>query len=212
MRRPVARYTVFPQRDGEFRRGFDPGAPGLTHPWSGPPAGLPILVIGLGNPLMGDDGLGLAALERLGREWRVPAEVRLVDGGTWGLRLLPDIEEAGRLILIDAIEAGVPPGRLVVLERDALPRFFAHKLSPHEIGLREVLALAELRGRLPLEVVAIGVQPGAVALAPGLSPEVEAAIPPLLDAVVARLAAWGHRLRPARKPETPLASRKRMTR
>jgi hydrogenase maturation protease len=157
------------------------------------------LVLGLGNPLMGDDGLGLAALERLATRWVVPPEVQLLDGGTGGLQLLPPIEDADRLILLDAIEAGEAPGRLVVLERDELPRYFAHKLSPHEIALRDVLALAELRDRLPADLVAIGLQPGRVTMGPGLSPEVEAGVPAMLDAVVARLEHWECRL--------PLATR-----
>ena len=60
------------------------------------------LVIGLGNPLMGDDGAGVAALERLRDEWELPPEVELVDGGTWGMNLLPLVESAPRLILVDA--------------------------------------------------------------------------------------------------------------
>jgi hydrogenase maturation protease len=157
------------------------------------------LVLGLGNPLMGDDGLGLAALERLATRWVVPPEVQLLDGGTGGLQLLPPIEDADRLIFLDVIEAGEEPGRLVLLERDELPRFFAHKISPHEIALRDVLALAELRGRLPAHLVAIGLQPARVTMGPGLSPEVEAGLPAMLDAVVARLEQWGSRL--------PLATR-----
>jgi len=157
------------------------------------------LVLGLGNPLMGDDGLGLAALERLATRWVVPPEVQLLDGGTGGLQLLPPIEDADRLILLDAIEAGEAPGRLVVLERDELPRYFAHKLSPHEIALRDVLALAELRDRLPADLVAIGLQPGRVTMGPGLSPEVEAGVAAMLDAVVAWLEHWECRL--------PLATR-----
>jgi hydrogenase maturation protease len=146
---------------------------------------------------MGDDGVGLAALERLRTGWLPAPGVRLLDGGTWGLQLLPDIEEAERLLLLDAIEAGARPGTLVVLEREAIPRFFAHKFSPHEVDLREVLALADLRGRLPRELVAIGVQPGAVTLAPGLSPEVDAGLEAMLLAVAARLEAWGHPMHPA---------------
>lgn len=159
------------------------------------PRGPATLVLGLGNPLMGDDGLGLAALDRLGARWQLPADVRLLDGGTAGLQLLPDIEDAERLVLLDAIEAGEPPGTLVVLEREELPRYFAHKLSPHEVALREVLALAELRGRLPAELVAIGLQPGPLTLGPGLSAPVRGGVDRMLDAVVARLKRWGHHLR-----------------
>ncbi len=149
------------------------------------------LVLGLGNPLMGDDGAGLAALARLREEWRFAAGVELVDGGTWGMNLLPLIETAGRLVLLDAIDTRSPPGTLTVLARDELPRYFAHKISPHQIDLREVLALAELRGRLPLEVVALGVQPGVIEMREGLSPPVAAAIPKMVRAAAGLLAEAG---------------------
>lgn len=150
------------------------------------------VVLGLGNPLMGDDGFGLAVLERLRDQWDVPASVELVDGGTWGMNLLPLIEDATQLLLVDAIRTGADAGSLVELERDRLPRYLAHKLSPHQIDLKEVLALAELRGTLPAQTVAIGAEPGAVVLSTVLTPAVADAVQPVLTAVVARLAAWGH--------------------
>jgi hydrogenase maturation protease len=150
------------------------------------------LVIGLGNPLMGDDGTGVAALERLRAEWELPAEVDLVDGGTWGMNLLPLVESAERLVLIDAINTGVPPGTLTVLRREQLPRYFSLKLSPHQIDLREVLALAELRGALPEDLVALGIQPARVEMEVALSRPVAAALGKLVDLVVDRLEAAGH--------------------
>lgn len=150
------------------------------------------VVIGLGNPLMGDDGLGLAVLERLREEWNLPDDVELVDGGTWGMTLLPMIEDANRLVLIDAIRTGAPAGTVVALERGQLPRYLAHKLSPHQIDLKEVLALAELRGTLPAETVAVGAEPGEVVLSTTLTSMLEDAVEPVLLAVVARLAGWGH--------------------
>jgi hydrogenase maturation protease len=155
-----------------------------------------VLVLGLGNPIMADDGLGLVALERLRRGWRLPPSVRLADGGTWGMNLLPLIEDAERVLLLDAIDAGRPPGTPVELEREELPRFLAHKLSPHQIDLREVLALAELRGTLPPHMVAIGLQPGRVEMACGLRPELERGLDELLRAVVERLDRWGCECRP----------------
>ncbi len=151
------------------------------------------VVLALGNPLMGDDGIGLAALERLQQEWEVPPDVELADGGTWGMRLLPVIEDAERLILVDAINFGVAPGTLVVLEREDLPKFMDIKLSPHEIAVREVLALAEVRGRLPEHTVAIGLQPDTIEMRTALSPAVAAEMDGLVEAVVARLEQWGHR-------------------
>ena len=77
----------------------------------------PTLVLGLGNPIMGDDGFGLAVLERLLADWVLPAGVEAVDGGIWGMKLLPQIEQSDRLLLLDAVNAGLAPGTPVVLER-----------------------------------------------------------------------------------------------
>jgi hydrogenase maturation protease len=150
------------------------------------------VVLGLGNPLMADDGLGLLALERLRAEWDLPPGVTLADGGTWGMMLLPLIEDADELLLLDAIRAGQAPGTLTELSREELPRYFAHKLSPHQIDLREILALSELRGTMPARVVAIGVEPGRVEMSTELSPVVEARVDEVIHAAVERLAAWGH--------------------
>jgi len=150
------------------------------------------VVIGLGSPLMGDDGLGLLALEALSRGCTFDPEPLFVDGGTWGMNLLPIIESAERLLLVDAIRAGGTPGELVVIERDGLPRGLGIKLSPHQIDLQEVLALAELRGRLPGEAVAIGLEPERVELGCGLSPAVARGLDALLEGIGERLASWGH--------------------
>jgi hydrogenase maturation protease len=154
------------------------------------------VVIGLGNPLMGDDGLGLAALERLRDGWDVPAGVELVDGGTWGMNLLPVIEDAGRVLLIDAIEIGAAPGTEIVIERDHLPRYLATKISPHEVDMRDVLALAELRGTLPRLTTAVGLQPARIELSEQLSDVIGARLDGLLVTVVRLLGEWGHACTP----------------
>lgn len=156
------------------------------------------VVLGLGNPLMGDDGTGLAALERLRDEWSLPGDVELVDGGTWGMNLLPVVEEATHLLLLDAIRAGMPAGTEVVLCRDEIPRMFQAKLSPHQIDMREVLALAELRGRLPIDTVALGLQPERVEFGEPLSARVEAKLDDLVELAIEQLRFWGHDCRPQR--------------
>lgn len=150
-----------------------------------------IVVIGLGNPLMGDDGLGLATLEYIRTAYALPPEVELVDGGTWGMNLLPVIEEADELILMDAIDVGVAPGTLVRLEREALPRYLATKISPHQVDLRDVLALAELRGTLPPDTVALGLQPESIELRNSLSDRLQCGVEKLADAVAQELARRG---------------------
>ena len=158
------------------------------------------VVIGLGNPLMGDDGLGIAVLERLQERWEVPAEVELVDGGTWGLNLLPVIESAECVLLIDAITSGAQPGTQVVIPRARLPRYLATKISPHEVDLRDVLALAELRGTLPDETMAVGLEPDQVVLSTGLSEALRDGLDDLVGTVVRQLDAWGHICAPRRAP------------
>jgi hydrogenase maturation protease len=153
------------------------------------------VVIGCGNLLGGDDGIGLVALEAL-RAWDLPPEVELADGGTWGLNLLPLIEGAKRLLLLDAVAAGEPPGTLIVLERDAIPRFLATKLSPHQIDLREVLAIAEFRGTLPAETVVVGLQPARLELSTTLSPAVAERVDDLVQLAAHWLEHWGHAVLP----------------
>lgn len=157
------------------------------------------VVIGLGSPIMGDDGVGLAALARLRDEWQLDG-VELVDGGTWGLSLLPVIEDADRLVLLDAIAAHAQPGDLVELARDQLPIYLSRKLSPHQVDMKDALAVAEWRGRLPAEVVAIGVQPHVVELSTELSPAVARQMDVLVRAVVAQLERWGHTCTPLSAP------------
>lgn len=154
------------------------------------------LVLGVGNLLMGDDGLGPAALERLLMEWQLPPEVASLDGGTDGLALLPEIEGAECILLIDAIDVGAAPGSEVVLERGELPRHGGLRLSPHQVGLWDLLGLAELRGRLPRQAVALGLQPDAIVASPGLSDAVAARLPTLIGRIVERLGEWGHECRP----------------
>lgn len=150
------------------------------------------VVIGLGNPLMADDGVGLAALEELRALWRFDPPVELVDGGTWGMNLLHILEDASRVLILDAIDAGEAPGTLITLERDELPRLFALKISPHQIDFRDVLALADLRGTMPSEIVAVGLQPDLIEMATALSTAVSDGLPQLIDRAVTLLDRWGH--------------------
>jgi hydrogenase maturation protease len=158
-------------------------------------------VIGLGNPLMGDDGVGLAALARLAEEFTLPPGVELVDGGTWGMNLLPLIEDAGRVLLIDAIHKDGAPGTPYRLSREDLPRYLTTKISPHQVDLHDVLALAELRGTMPDDTVAVGLQPERVEMIAELSPAVAAGVGQLVAMAVAELTAWGFVLTP--RPPLP---------
>ena len=152
-----------------------------------------ILVLGIGNLLWADEGFGVRAVQALHRQWRFPGQVALMDGGTQGLNLLPHVQEAHKLIVFDAIDYGLPPGTLRVLANEEVPRFMgARKLSLHQTGFQEVLAIAELTGNLPDELVLIGVQPEDFEDFGGnLRPVVSAQIQPTLEIALTCLRRWG---------------------
>jgi hydrogenase maturation protease len=156
------------------------------------------VVLAVGNPLMGDDGLGLAALGRLRERFVLDPFVELVDGGTDGVRLLPVVEDAGRLLVLDAVRTGAEPGTLVTLRAEDLPEALPLAVSPHQIDLREIFALAALRETLPRELVVLGLEPERVEFGEGLGPRVSRGIDALVEHVAKRLVAWGHVVRERR--------------
>ncbi len=150
------------------------------------------LILGLGNILLRDEGLGVHLIERLRGQHKFPDEVQIVDGGTLGLDLLPYLEGAGRLLIVDAVVFDAEPGRLIRLEGDALPYQSALKVSPHQAGLQDMLAMARLQGCLPPTVVVWGMQPASFhEWGMTLTGVVEARLPGLMDAVLAELKKWG---------------------
>ena len=156
-----------------------------------------VLVLGLGNLLMSDDSVGVRAIQRLQSEYQAPEGVTLLDGGTLGLDLLPYIELADTLLIIDALEMQAPPGSLFRLEGDEVPRAFANKLSVHQMGLQDLLAVAELQGYVPQKLVVHGIQAGSIEMKLALSSPVEQAMESLNNAVIDELASWGITLKRA---------------
>jgi hydrogenase maturation protease len=150
-----------------------------------------ILVLGIGNLVMTDDGIGVRVVQLLGERYRFPEEVTVLDGGTLGLDLLPRIEEARRLIIVDAVETGEPPGTLVRLSGEEIPQALETKLSPHQMGLKDLLTVASLLDYAPEETVLWGVQPESIEMELRLSAPVEAQLEPLVGKVLEELAAWG---------------------
>ena len=167
----------------------------------------PIVVLGLGNVLRRDEGLGIRALQRLQECYDFSREVQLVDGGTLGLELLAYLEEARRLLVLDAALTEGPPGTLLRLAGEDVPAFLGMRSSPHEIGLADLLAVLRLRGCEPEEVVVLGMQPKAIELGWELSPTVSAQLDLLVDMVVSELERWGVRLN-ARDPKEAIGCTK----
>ncbi|MDX2182880.1 MAG: HyaD/HybD family hydrogenase maturation endopeptidase [Gemmatimonadaceae bacterium] len=161
-------------------------------------------VLGLGNPLLADDALGLVALERLVQDYALDASVSVHDGGTWGMQLMPMIEDAERVLFLDAIDRHEAPGTVIRLVGDEIPATLATMISPHQLDLREVLAMTRLRGTFPSEAVAIGVQPETTETRVALSPAVAARVEDVVLAAVAQLRAWGHTVRRRASSERPV--------
>jgi hydrogenase maturation protease len=149
------------------------------------------VVLGLGNILLCDEGVGVRVVERLQELYEFPQEVQVLDGGTLALDLLPYVEDADRLLVIDALEMGAEPGKTARLEGDEVPAFLGIKISPHQMGLADLLAAARLRDSYPRELVLWGVQPGVISVGLELSPPVAAQVEALVDKALIELDRWG---------------------
>ncbi len=166
------------------------------------PASPHILILGIGNLIMTDDGVGVRIIHLLQERYRFPENVELIDGGTLGLDLLPHLEGVRRLVIVDAVETGGPPGTLVRLTGEELNITFRTILSPHQAGLQDFLLVAGLRGFAPDEMILLGVQPEEISMGTTLTPTVSAQVEKLLDGVLRELAAWG--VTPSRVCQAPL--------
>ncbi|MDO3377755.1 hydrogenase maturation protease [Geoalkalibacter halelectricus] len=140
------------------------------------------IILGLGNPLMGDDGVGIVAVERLAA-LDLPPGVEVVDGGTGGLTLLHLMEGAARVIFVDAVDMGRAPGAIACFDLNRVDVAEQGALSLHETGLPQVLALGRELGVLP-RVILYGVQPACVAPGTRLSPNVKDALPELVGRIL----------------------------
>ena len=150
-----------------------------------------LLILGLGNVLLSDDGVGPAAIALLGRRHQAPPGVRVLDGGTLGLSLLPYIEDAEAVLLVDAVQADAPVGTLIRLDGDAVGPAVATRLSPHQVGVSDLLEGARWRDRQPLQLTLLGVVPDSLELGVGLSPDVARALPHLVHEIVSEAGRLG---------------------
>lgn len=150
-----------------------------------------ILVIGMGNVLMQDEGVGVRAVEELESRYIIPEGVTVVDGGTAGMELFDPIRNCDQLIVADAINTGDAYGSLVRIANEDVPSFFQTKLSNHQLGLSDLLALLTLKGEVPEHVVIIGMVPHSLENKLGLTPEATAGLAGMVDMLLDELADLG---------------------
>jgi hydrogenase maturation protease len=165
------------------------------------------LILGIGNVLWADEGFGVRCVEAMAQRFTFPPEARLLDGGTQGLYLLPFLEEAEALLVFDAIDYGLAPGTMKLVEGTEVPAFMgAKKMSLHQTGFQDVIATAQLLGRCPARLALIGCQPVELEdYGGGLRPLVAARIDTALSMAVAVLDGWGIAVRPGRTDSGDLA-------
>ena len=164
------------------------------------------LILGIGNILWADEGFGIRTVEALHSKYEMPEGVRIMDGGTQGIFLLPLVRSAKRLLIFDAVDFGDAPATLRLILGDDVPRFMgAKKMSMHQAGFQEVLSSADLAGELPEELALIGVQPELLDDYGGsLRPSVKEKIEPAIRLAEQVLERWGFALHPRTSPPEEL--------
>lgn len=149
-----------------------------------------ITILGIGNTLYTDEGLGVHAIEALEKQYGQDAQVELIDGSTDGMSLLGPVEDTDYLIVIDAINAGKEGGTIIELHGNDIPAYYGIKMSIHQLGFQEVLLASKLREKYPKNIVMIGMQPTSLELAIGLSKTNEAQLPELIKRVEQQINTW----------------------
>jgi hydrogenase maturation protease len=152
---------------------------------------------------MSDDGVGVRVVQLLTERYRFPVGVTVLDGGTLGLDLLPRLEGVERLLVVDAVETSQAPGTVVRLAGEEVPVVLETKVSPHQMGLKDLLAVAMLQGFAPREMVLWGVQPGRIGMGMELSEAVAVQMETLAEKVLTELAGWGVAALDAKRAECP---------
>lgn len=157
------------------------------------PTGDRKIVMGLGNTLNTDEGLGVHALKLLeARLAQRAPDVEFLDGGALGLNLLPWVEEASHLLVLDSMVSRYSlPGTVMELAKDEIPLYRNIKMSDHQITFQEVLGIAKFRDLFPEYLHLVGAQPVDLSIGVGLSPQIEAVLPELLDRAERKLIEWG---------------------
>ena len=150
-----------------------------------------ILILGIGNVLLTDEGIGVRALKELERRFTFPDNVELLDGGTAGIELLRHIRMRDYLIIIDAMKFNQKPGTVFRVEGADVPAAFRTRISPHQLGLSDLLAAAMLTDELPKNLVLFGVEPESIDIGLDLTDTVEASVDKLVGAIADELRSLG---------------------
>jgi hydrogenase maturation protease len=149
-----------------------------------------IAVLGIGNLIMQDEGVGIHVIQKLEKEYTFQPEIELIDGGTSGSELYGFFEDNDKMIIVDAVNFGEEPGFIGTIEKDDILKRLNTKLSMHNLGLTDVLSHVKLLDIEPSEIFLVGVQPATMELDDQLSEIVANRIDRILEVVCMKLAEW----------------------
>lgn len=155
------------------------------------------LLLGIGNILFQDEGVGIQILEKWQKQYQVSPEVLCLDGGTLSFTLAEPIANADYFILIDSAQLHAEPGTVQLFKNQAMDDFIRRekKISVHEVSVIDLLDMARLTDSLPKNRALIGVQPHTLAWGSELTKPVAAALPQAFDFINNTLEEWGHEVR-----------------
>ena len=150
-----------------------------------------VTILGVGNVILRDEGFGVRVAEYLDAHYDFPESVQVIDGGTLGIELTQYVTGTQKLLVIDSINGGAEPGTVFRFAGDEVMEHFQDKLSAHEIGIQDVLALLQVTGKAIPEVVVIGAQPYDLEAGVELSPGMQALLPQIVNQALQELDHWG---------------------
>jgi hydrogenase maturation protease len=147
--------------------------------------------MGLGNILLGDEGVGVHAVHHLRKRYHFDPPIEIVDGGTLGLDLLPFFDNSDNILFVDAVDFGKEPGYVGEIEDGSIPTALQTKLSVHHIGIPDLLLAGLWMDRKPKRICLIGIQPESLAMGLELSEPLKSKMEELVERVIAKLETWG---------------------
>jgi len=155
-----------------------------------------VTILGIGNLLMGDEGVGIHALNKLQESYTFSPDINFVDGGTIGIDLIPYFEECKKMIIIDAVDFQEEPGYVGVLQNEEIKYRFNTKLSLHHAGLSDVLSIIELQEIEAPDMVLIGVQPEKVEMGIELTETISNKMESVIQIILNKLEEWRIKSKP----------------
>lgn len=154
------------------------------------------LVLGIGNIFLSDEAVGVRVIEALQQRFNLPDNLDVIDGGTCGFELMPDMANRDHLIVVDAVLASQPAGSMLILKDEEVPAVFTRKISPHQLGLADVLSALKMTDEFPPKITLIGIVPKSMDFKIELSNTVERSKEQALETLVQLLQEQGFQITP----------------